>query len=93
MVVGLLRVELHLPDAQTLKDKRSILNSLKDRLRDQFNVSVADVDPNTKWQRAALGIAGVGADRQAVEGPLQRIADWIRRHPAVNVVRIEQEWW
>jgi uncharacterized protein YlxP (DUF503 family) len=93
MTVGILRLEVHLPGAHTLKEKRSVLNSLKDQLRGRFNVSVADVDPNTKWQRASLGVAGVGGDRQAVEGCLQQISEWIRNHPAVNVVQIEHEWW
>ena len=93
MIVGVLHIELHLPMALSLKDKRSVLKSLKDQLHHRFNVSVADVEPNTKWQRAALGIAGVGSDRQAVEGCLRQITEWIRGHPAVNVIHIEQEWW
>ena len=52
MVVGMLEVQLFLPDAQTLKDKRSVLKSLKDQLRGRFNVAVVELNPSVKWQRA-----------------------------------------
>ena len=52
MPVGLLTLELHIPDAQSLKDKRQVLRSLKDRLRAHFNVSVAELDASGLWTRA-----------------------------------------
>ncbi len=52
MVVGVLQVDVHLPRAHSLKEKRSVLNSLKDQLRGRFNVAVAEVDATEKWQRA-----------------------------------------
>lgn len=91
MIVGLLRIELHLPQASSLKDKRSILKSLKDRLRGQFNVSIAEIDVNEKWQRASLGIAAVGIDRRYVEGLLREVTDSIRANRLIALIRTEQE--
>lgn len=91
MIAGLLRVELHLPEASSLKDKRSVIKSIKDRLHGQFNVAVAEVDANEKWQLACLGIATVGGDRHHVEACLQQVRGWLEAHPVIQLVRIEQD--
>ena len=59
IIVGLCTVELFIPESQSLKDKRQVLLSLKDRLRDKFNLSVAEVDGQDLWQKAVLGLACV----------------------------------
>src|SRR5579863_8801924 len=56
MPVGLLTLELHIPDAQSLKDKRQVLRSLKDKLRREFNVAVAELDHHDVWQRSVIGV-------------------------------------
>jgi hypothetical protein len=71
MVVGIVRVELHLPQAQSLKDKRQVLRSLKERIRERAHASVAEVEYQDLWQRAALGIAVVSADGGQVRERLQ----------------------
>ena len=91
MVVGVLRVELHLPTAMSLKDKRSILKSIKDRLRSALNVAVAEVDPNEKWQRATLGLSTIGEDRDFVEATLRHAAEWLERNRFISVIHAEQE--
>ena len=58
MVVGIVRFELHLPGAQSLKDKRQVVRSLKERLRERVHASVAEVEFQDLWQRAAIGLAG-----------------------------------
>lgn len=62
MVVGIVRIELFIPGSQSLKDKRQVIRSLKDRLRERLHAAVAEVDHHELWQRAALGLAVVGAD-------------------------------
>ncbi len=71
MVVGIVRVELFVPGAQSLKDKRQVVRSIKERLRERVHASVAEVDHQELWQRAALGIAVVGADGGQVREMLQ----------------------
>ena len=93
MVVGLLRVELHLPRAQSLKDKRSVIKSLKDQLRGRFNVAVAEVDSNETWQRAAVGISTLGEHRAYVAGLLTEVTEWLRATRLVDLIRVEQELW
>jgi len=59
MIVGLLTLDLHFPESNSLKDKRWVLRSIKDRIRNKFNVSVAEVGANELWQRSVIGIACV----------------------------------
>ena len=71
MVVGLITWELHLDGCQSLKDKRHVLESLKDRLHHRFNVSAAETDHQDAWQRAELSVCVVSTDRRQVEQVLQ----------------------
>ncbi len=92
MVVGILRLDVHVPGAQSLKDKRSVLKSVKDQLRGRFNVAVAEVDPTEKWQRATLGVSTVGEDRTQVQGLLRHVTDWIRSTHLVELIQVEEEY-
>jgi uncharacterized protein len=73
MVVGVLTLEVHYPYARSLKDKRHALKSFKDRVRSRFNVSLAEVEFQDKWQRARIGVAAVNASRTVVEDLLARV--------------------
>ncbi|MCM8814822.1 MAG: DUF503 domain-containing protein [Candidatus Omnitrophica bacterium] len=59
MVVGVWKVELHIPSAQNLKDKRNVMQSILVKSRNRFNVSIAEIDYHDKWQRSVMGIACV----------------------------------
>ena len=73
MVVGVLRLELYLPENHSLKGKRSVLRSIKSRVRDKFNVSIAEADDHDLWQRAVLGISQVGTDQPFVDAALREV--------------------
>lgn len=74
MPVGLLTLEIHIEDAQSLKDKRQVLRSLKDRLRAHFNVAVAELAYQETWQRARVGVVTISGDAQHLEESLSTIA-------------------
>ncbi len=73
MPVGLLTLELRLPDAHSLKDKRQIVRSLKDRLRRKFNIAIAELDFQDVWQSSTIGIVTLSNAEQHVEESLQHI--------------------
>lgn len=77
MTVGTCRVELHLAGNGSLKGKRRVVKSLKDRIRGRFNVSVAEVDRLDEWQRATLGIACVSNSAQLVDETLTKVVNLI----------------
>ncbi len=91
MIIGLCTVELYIPDAHSLKAKRQMLLSLKDRLRDKFNVSVAEVDEQDLWQKAVLGIACVANEGKHVNQVLDQAVNLIRSVPLVELVQFRIE--
>src|ERR1700676_4787267 len=75
MPVGLLTLELHIPDAQSLKDKRQVIRSLKDKLRRQFNVAVAELDHHDAWQRSVVGVVTLSNEEKHLKEVLQKVLD------------------
>ena len=82
--IGLLHIDLFIASSQSLKDKRQVLKSLKDRVRNKFNVSVSELDGLDKWQRATLGFVMISNDNRHVDSSLQNIASLIESHPDVE---------
>jgi uncharacterized protein YlxP (DUF503 family) len=91
MIVGVCTVELFISESQSLKDKRQVLHSLKDRLQGRFNLSVAEVDGQDLWQKAVLGMACVANEGSHVNQVLDQALNLIRSMPAVEVVRTQLE--
>ena len=73
MPVGLLTLEIYIPDSHSLKDKRQVLRSLKERLRARFNVAVAELDGQDTWQRAQVGVVTLSNSAAHVEQSLQAV--------------------
>ncbi len=67
MLVGVCQIELFVPESNSLKSKRVVLNSVKTRIHNKFNVSVAEVDNNDKWQRISLGISMITNERKFLD--------------------------
>lgn len=92
MVIGVLQLEMHLPQSHSLKEKRSVVKSLRDQLRSRFNVTVAEVDANETWQRVRIGVAAVGDDRPYVAGLLRQVTGWARQAPLAMLSRVHEEY-
>src|SRR3977135_738959 len=75
MPVGLLTLELHIPDAQSLKDKRQVVRSLQYKLRREFNVAVAELEHHEAWQRSVVGIVTLSNEEKHVKEVLQKVLD------------------
>ena len=89
MVVGILVVELYIPRNGSLKGKRQVIKSLKERVKSRFNVSIAEVGDLDLWQKAVLGIACVANERGFVNGVLDHVLDFIVSNPRVEVVHYD----
>jgi len=92
MPIGLLTLEIHIPDARSLKDKRQVLRSLKDRLRAHFNVAVAELEHHELWQRAVVGVVSISGDGKHLEESLAAIAAESERILERNLVSQEIEY-
>jgi uncharacterized protein YlxP (DUF503 family) len=91
MTIGVLQVELSVTDAMSLKDKRRVIKSLKDRIAHGHNVSIAEVGALDEHRRSILGLAMVSNDRRYVESALSKLVDFIRSVPQVSLVDYQIE--
>jgi len=73
MPVASLTIEIEIPAAQSLKDRRQVVRSLKDKLRHGFNLSIAELDSAEVWNRATLGIAVISSSSSYLSGQLREI--------------------
>jgi uncharacterized protein YlxP (DUF503 family) len=92
MFVGVARITLHLPESQSLKDKRQVVRSLLSRLRNQFEVAAAEVQSQDKRQLAVLGLACVSGDASHAEEVLDHAVRYIEEtRPDVEVADVQLE--
>ena len=91
MVVGTLKIMLVLREAHSLKDKRRVVSSLKERIFNKFKVSVAEVEYQDVWRRATLGVAMVGNEGEHVNEVLSKVVDAMRFVPGAELVDYELE--
>ena len=91
MVIGTCRVTLHIPESDSLKAKREVLRRLKDKVKNKFNVSIAEVDDGDLWQRATLGIATVSKDSRFANQVISNVVGLIESHRDVCLIDVETE--
>ena len=91
MIIGLLQARLSLPQARSLKDKRQVIKSMKDRARQRINVSVAEVDHQDFWQSAALAFVTVAAERIIVDQRLSEVQKLLHSDPRAVLVDLHTE--
>jgi uncharacterized protein len=86
VVIGLLTIELQIPGAQSLKDKRQTVRSLVARLRQEYNISVAEVDHLDSWQLCTLAVACVSSDVTYAQQLMQHAVGFVESHAAEYIV-------
>lgn len=86
MIVGLLELQVSVFDAMTLKDKRRVIKSLKDRIKNKFNVSIAEVGYSESIRTSILGVAMVANDRRFVDSVLSKVVEFVRRVPQLSLI-------
>jgi uncharacterized protein len=91
MVVGSLKIEFRLTDNRSLKGKRKVVRSMVDKVKSRFNVSIAEVGSNDKWQKIELGISAVGNDRRHIDSSLNHILSFLESLYLAQVVHTEME--
>ncbi|MBI1917247.1 MAG: DUF503 domain-containing protein [Planctomycetes bacterium] len=91
MIVGSLKARLLIRGSQSLKDKRQVVRSILDRLRNQFNVSAAEVEARDHRQLVVLGFAMVGEEARDVREVLEKVVSALRCHPVAEFLDHELE--
>jgi uncharacterized protein YlxP (DUF503 family) len=92
MHVAALVIDLHLPDSHTLKAKRAVLRPLVEGVRRRYNVAVAEVDHQNKWQRATVGVSVVAGTVAHATDVLDEVERFVWSFPEVQVLEITRHW-
>ena len=91
MVVGSLKIEFRLTDNRSLKGKRKVVRSMVDKVKSRFNVPIAEVGSNDKWQKIELGISAVGNDRRHIDSSLNHTLSFLESLYLAEIVHTEME--
>ena len=91
MVIGTLKIVLLVHDNRSLKGKRKIVRSMVDRVKNRFNVAVAEVGANDLWQRIELGVCTVGNDRRHVDASLAHVLSFLESLYLAEIVETDME--
>ena len=93
MPIAQLTLEVRIEHAHSLKDRRQVVRSLKDQLRQSFNISVAELDEAVTWQSATIGIAAISNSRDYLRGQIQQVEDAAQRIIHELDAEIADSWW
>lgn len=80
MRIGILKIEFFLHETHSLKQKRFIIQQLKDKLRKRFNISIIEADYQDKWQRSVIAIACISEDSRLINSTFDKIIDYIEQN-------------
>ncbi|MGI8984198.1 MAG: DUF503 domain-containing protein [Acidimicrobiales bacterium] len=92
MHVAVVQIELHIPTSRSLKEKRAVLRPIVEGIRHRFQISVAEVGFQDKWQRALVGLAVVSDSYSHAAGVVDSVERWVWSKPEVEVCRFDTEW-
>lgn len=90
--IGYCSIELHFPGCRSLKEKRMILKGLKMRLRNRFNLALAEEDYSDLWQRSKLALVTVGPDKQSLINTFERVLEHIDQNGSIQVTGTNMEY-
>ena len=91
MIVGICHLDMIIPENHSLKGKRQVIKRVIDRVKNRFNISIAEVGDNELWQRSQLGMSLVGNDRKFINSYLDRVVNFIEAMNIVHVAHSELE--
>ena len=88
----MVQCELHIPTSRSLKEKRAVLRPIVEGLRHRFQISVAEVDYQDKWQRSLIGMAVVSDSYSHAVDVVDNVERWVWSKPEIEVTRFETDW-
>ena len=91
MIIGVLTIELEIPEAGSLKEKRMVLNRVRDQVRKKFNVAIAEVEENEVWNRAVLGVVTVSNRQQFCNQVLSQVVNLVESIRGCNLEDFSME--
>jgi hypothetical protein len=89
--VGRCNLDLHIENSQSLKSKRRVIASLKEKLKNRYNVAICEYGDLSLWQRSQLGIVTCGNDKHHVDSSLKTVLDYVSAFPSVLLLKYEMD--
>ncbi len=93
MPIASMTIELRIPHAQSLKDRRQVVRSLKEKLAHGFNISIAEMDEAVTWQSASIGVVAISASRDYLSGQMKQVENAVTRICNDLGAEITDAWW
>jgi uncharacterized protein YlxP (DUF503 family) len=91
VLIGISQFELFIAESASLKSKRFVLNSIKTKLKNRFNISVSEVGNTEKWQKATLGVCTVANEKRFIDETLTKVFNFIERDTRVQIINYSTE--
>ena len=91
MIIGVVKLLIFIPSSNSLKEKRMVLRPLKNRLRNNFNISVAEIDNHDKWQKSTLALATIGTEKASLNSLISNIINYLENNKQIQLLDYEME--
>ncbi|MCI5643252.1 MAG: DUF503 domain-containing protein [Peptoniphilus sp.] len=91
MIIGICTCEIFIYNANSLKSKRSVVKSIIEKSKNRFNISIAEVGENDKWQKSVIGFATVSNDKKIVDETMENIIHFFNSYSEIEIMNIEKE--
>ncbi|NMW84920.1 DUF503 domain-containing protein [Peptoniphilus sp. AGMB00490] len=91
MIIGICTCEIFIYNANSLKSKRSVVKSIVEKSKNRFNVSIAEVGENDKWQKSVIGFATVSNDKKIVDETMENVIQFFNSYSEIEIMNIEKE--
>jgi len=91
MIVGIVKLLIFISSSSSLKEKRMVLLSLKNKLKNNFNVSVTEIGDQDKWQKSTLALSTVGTEKASLNSMLSRVINYLENSKQVQLLDYEME--
>lgn len=91
MIIGICTCEIFIYDTNSLKSKRSVVKSIIEKSKNRFNISIAEVGENDKWQESIIGFTTVSNDKKIVDETLERVIQFFNTYSEIEIMNIEKE--
>lgn len=89
MIIGILTIEIMIYDSNSLKEKRMVIKSIKDKIKNKYNIAIAELDFIDKWQRSKIGIVTIGNEYSHIENSLQKIFNYLDNWNEFEIIKYD----
>ncbi|MFH1622098.1 MAG: DUF503 domain-containing protein [Candidatus Omnitrophota bacterium] len=91
MLIGIAKILILIPSSSSLKEKRMVLRSLKNKLRSSFNISIIELDDHEKWQKTTLALATIGTESKQINSLISHTVNYLENYKHIQLLDYETE--